>query len=75
MSLSVVLRKKARDEFDAAIDWYERRESLSVGAIAPVPWIPVKFARFSTRERLEILMRSGGAVATGECQIPITKDT
>jgi hypothetical protein len=27
MSLSVVLRKKARDEFDVAIDWYERREA------------------------------------------------
>jgi toxin ParE1/3/4 len=27
MSLSVVLRKKARVEFDLAIDWYERREA------------------------------------------------
>ena len=26
MSLSVVLRKKARAEFDLAVDWYERRE-------------------------------------------------
>ncbi len=27
MSLPVVLRKKARTEFDAAIDWYEQQQS------------------------------------------------
>ncbi len=27
MSLPVVLRRKARDEFDAAIDWYEQQEA------------------------------------------------
>ena len=45
------------------------------GAIAPVPWIPDEFARFSTRECLEFLTRSSAAVATGECQMPLTKDT
>ena len=27
MSLPVVLRRKARAEFDAAVDWYERRNA------------------------------------------------
>src|ERR1017187_1703741 len=43
------------------------------GAIAPVPWISAEFARFSTRERLEFLTRSAGAVATGERRVLMTK--
>ena len=49
--------------------------AFPAGAIAPVPWIPDEFARFSTRECLEFLTRSSAAVATGECQMPLTKDT
>ena len=43
------------------------------GAIAPVPRISAECARFSTRECLELLTRSTGAVATGESQVPMTK--